>query len=158
MFKKVVPLIDAALVFISKPVAYSLRKRADKNPKFQQFIVKKGQRFHFGDAPVVDEEKAIQNAAKALVVFTMAGTAVVYQWNRTQQRRYRRVFDLLKQERSEVEQQCLVKMQREIREEEQKINDKMWRIKAVNRFLLKEAERVQLEAVNDQNKTTGCGS
>ncbi|XP_016445919.1 uncharacterized protein LOC107771110 [Nicotiana tabacum] len=133
---------------MSKPVAYSLRKGADRHPKFQQFIVKKGQRFHFGDAPVVDEEKAIQNAAKALVVFTMAGTAVVYQWNRMQQRRYRRVLNLLKQERSEVEQQCLAKMQREILEEKRKNNDKTWRVKAMNQFLLETAEKAQLEAVN----------
>ncbi|XP_075085011.1 uncharacterized protein LOC142168249 isoform X1 [Nicotiana tabacum] len=113
--------IDDAVEIISKPLVFCLRKGADMNPKFEEIIVKTGQRFHFANTPLPNE-KAIQYAAEAFVCFTMVGTAIVYQGSRSRERRDKELLEYLNQERWRKEQEVFKETKQKLVEENKKLD------------------------------------
>ncbi|XP_057508273.1 OPA3-like protein isoform X2 [Actinidia eriantha] len=100
----ILPVVKLGTLFLKtacKPIANRLKKEAGRHPKFRQFIINIAQANHrftinmqrriYGRATDVairplNEEKAVQAAADLLgelFVFTVAGTAIVFEVQRS---------------------------------------------------------------------------
>ncbi|OIT01057.1 PREDICTED: uncharacterized protein LOC109230568 [Nicotiana attenuata] len=124
MFRKVLFCIDAVVEIISKPLVFGLRKGEDMNPKFEEMLVKAGQRLHFGNTPL-PKENAIQYTGEAFVCVTMVGTAIVYQWSRSRERQDKELLEYLKQERWRKEQEFFKERKQKLVEENQKLHQEL---------------------------------